>query len=111
MNSSNYSSSFVKPWLAVNLNKDYLERELLSELSSKHILYGKKVNAIAYRQDMDDVLFEIFESENSYAIVHLTHRFESDPKWPLTRLYKNWDEVNLQFKEDHKGWEDEIDDE
>ena len=99
---------FLIPWHKYPVKKTYLEEELLREISEKHILYGKKVNAIAHRQDCDDVLFELTDDPYRYAVVHLTWRIESNPEWPSTSLYKDWlDLYNNCIVPDHIEFDDE----
>jgi hypothetical protein len=84
-----------------------LSKELTIEVSKKHVLHGARVKTIARRQDMDDVLFEVDNREYKYAVVHLTwlHHEERNP-WPLTRLYKDWNDVfNNKILPDSEGWE------
>jgi hypothetical protein len=38
------------------------------------------------------VLFEIESGEMRLAVVHMTWRKESDPRWPDTRLFQSWDD-------------------
>ena len=71
---------------------DALTAELSSELVPKHVLYGLTAKAVAARIDRDDVLFEIegADADMSLAVVHLTWRKESDPRWPTTRFFASW---------------------
>lgn len=76
------------PWHRIS--PDYAkkaEAELRSEVSAGHVLYKKQAKAIGYRQDCDDVLFEINEDGSRFAVVHLTYQRESDPNWPATVIY------------------------
>ncbi len=71
-----------------------IEDELKRELNEKHILYGKKVEAIGRRVNQDDILFKI-PPDNSYAVVHLTYsgEREADHRFPRTQMYlslKDW---------------------
>ena len=69
-----------------------LTAELSSELSLKHVLYGLRARAVAARIDRDDVLFEIEGADMVLAVVHLTWRKESDPRWPTTRFFASWEQ-------------------
>ena len=49
-----------------------LQAELQRELPPGHLLYGRAVEAVAYRQDQDDVLFRHQDELDRFAIIHLT---------------------------------------
>lgn len=57
-----------------------LERELLRELPTGHVLTMLPVRAFARRLDRDDVAFELEDGRR--CVVHLTWRVEADPDWP-----------------------------
>jgi hypothetical protein len=81
-----------EPWHWTN---EDLSSNLEWETGPKHILYGKKTKTVARRQDIDDVLFRLKDSESQYAVVHLTWSSQ-DPAigtWPVTQLYKDWEDV------------------
>ena len=86
----NNTFHFQEPWFKTNDNAKYFEEELLREVSSGHSLCGKKITAIAFRRDQDEVLFKIEGTENQYAVVHLTYNKETDPRWPGVTFYKDW---------------------
>ncbi|QPR70337.1 hypothetical protein I6G82_07400 [Lysinibacillus macroides] len=76
-----------KPWLPVNDDMaERLQQELVKELSREHVLYGTKAQAIAKREDNDDVVFWISAIEQ-YAIVHLTYAQETSKIFPITKLF------------------------
>jgi hypothetical protein len=85
---------FLLPWRIISdsLNVERLSAELMSELSPNHSLYGVKARAVANRIDRDDVLFTIDSGRAPLAVVHLTWRKESDPRWPSARLFATWEE-------------------
>jgi hypothetical protein len=84
------------PWRIITdiseTSAEGLTAELSSELVPKHILYGLTARAVAFRIDRDDVLFEIDGADTSLAVVHLTWRKESDPRWPTTRFFASWEQ-------------------
>ena len=82
------------PWRIISNSADAqrLTAELSSELSTKHILFGLKLSAVADRIDRDEVLCEVAGGSAPLAVVHLTWQRESDPRWPTTRLFASWDE-------------------
>ena len=96
-----------EPWLVVSSNKSHFEDELEREVSSEHPLYGKSVKAIAHRQDRDDVLFEVHDSDFSYATVHLTYKKEHTQDFPLVSFFKDWNEVYINLiQADIKEWDE-----
>jgi len=70
--------TFLDPWQSSNSEK--FLAELLKELCTEHVLFGKKLEIVARRRDRDEYLFRILEEEK-FAQVHLTWRgaVESDP--------------------------------
>jgi len=84
------------PWRIITgtLEKstEVLTAELSSELIPKHVLYGLRARAVAVRIDRDDVLFEIESVDMALAVVHLTWRKESNPRWPTTRFFASWEQ-------------------
>ncbi|HTL07412.1 MAG TPA: hypothetical protein VL307_04105 [Chitinophagaceae bacterium] len=94
----------LEPWHLLVDPDPGLGQELYKEISKNHILYGEKVNAIARRQDNDDVLFELVDRKNKYAIVHLTwkSKIENDSGFPRTEIFNNWlDLYNERIVADH----------
>lgn len=61
--------------------------ELARELPPHHVLAGIPVKAIGFRQDCDDVAFELLDGTARIAVVHLTWTRERDPHWPHADLY------------------------
>jgi hypothetical protein len=43
------------------------------------------------RIDRDDVLFEIEGAEMPLAVVHLTWNKETNPLWPHTKFFQDWE--------------------
>jgi hypothetical protein len=82
------------PWEPAGEWADGLVLELESEIAPSHVLYGKKLVAVARRRDNDDVLFETQDEPAGYAFVHLTWRGgqEPDPTWPYTVLFSSWED-------------------
>lgn len=95
-------AKFLAPWIPIN-SKGHLEDELSREVSDKHLLFGKKVHAIAKREDRDDVLFELI-GENKYAITHLTWKGakENSSEYPRTELFNNWTAVYERITRDNQ---------
>ena len=87
----------LAPWRSIagsggESESERLTNELRKELSQGHILYGAKLRAVAFRKDRDDVLFEVDNSDHPLVVVHLTWRRESDPRWPTTVFFENWEQ-------------------
>ena len=88
---------FLTPWQVIADSGEAANRAAhlsirpQSEVPSKHILYGLKATAVAARIDRDDVLFELEGRDTPLAVVHMTWKKETDPRWPDTRLFKNWE--------------------
>lgn len=57
-----------------------------------HVLYGLKAKAVATRRDQDEVLFELEGGTARLAVVHMTWKKETDPRWPATDLFDSWDQ-------------------
>ena len=83
--------NWLEPWDELFVKPSSFEKELNSEIGKKHILYQKKVTAIGRRYDCDDILFQVQDSEFSFAVVHLTYSKakERDSDYPRTILYKD----------------------
>lgn len=98
---------YLKPWHSDNVD---LTVQLRKEINKKHVLYGKTVKTIARRQDNDDALFEVENTDFKYAMVHLTwaQKTLDDSKYPTTKTYKDWQDVyENRIIIDHQGWENE----
>ena len=85
------------PWRVIELpdmreRANLLAAELKKECPPGHILQGLPARAVATRIDRDDVLFEIEGTSQSLAVVHLTWREETDPRWPSTKVFENWEQ-------------------
>jgi hypothetical protein len=71
--------------------------ELTREVCQKHRIFQRAIRALARRVDCDDVLFLTNDAERPLAVVHLTWRGqeESDPTWPITELFADWNEFGI----------------
>ena len=49
-----------------------LHAELQRELPPGHLLFGRAVETIAFRQDRDDVLFRHLDQPDRFTVIHLT---------------------------------------
>ena len=80
--------------------------ELSRELPAVHQLRGRAVQAIARREDQDDVLFRSLEEADLIFYVHLTWSVESDPDWPWTVVYQSWDDFLKRWP--HEKLQDDL---
>jgi len=98
------------PWRVIDLPEmreqaNLLAAELKKECPLGHILRGLPARAIATRIDRDDVLFEIEGIRQSLAVVHLTWREETDPRWPSTKVFENWEQwINEEMMPSHQDY-------
>jgi hypothetical protein len=97
--------TILEPWMPVATEAQGLERELGSELGTRHQLKGRNMRAIARRRDNDDVLFVSTDEPTIVAVVHLTwaNRPENDPRWPATTLFESiedWAERRMRVDHD-----------
>jgi hypothetical protein len=82
-----------------------LTAELERELLSKHPLFGRGAKVCARRIDRDEVLAFVEDLDKPLAIVHLTWRKETDPRWPSTRFFASWDEwLREEMLPAHQEW-------
>lgn len=100
---------WLPPWQRLEGTGDELVTELWREVPSGHVLQGLSAVAVALRSDCDEVLFVTNDPMAPLAVVHLTWAGpkESDPRWPLTTLYKDWHDwvkrCLLPDRENHYG--------
>lgn len=89
-----WNINWLEPWGAICTESVTFENVLYNEVGEHHILFDKKVTVIARRYDCDDFLFQVHDSEFSYAVVHLTYSMkkEADPKYPITKVFKDIDD-------------------
>jgi hypothetical protein len=102
------SMTWLVPWhpIADGHPDDRTAKELYSELSERHVLFGIKARPIGHRQDCDDFLFELLDGSGRFAVVHLTfaQHPEPDPRWPETVIYNDWAEFTETMKADAEDW-------
>jgi hypothetical protein len=97
----------LEPWTSVGLHGEQCERELALECGPRHSLHGRKMRAIATRQDCDDVLFVSTDDPFIVAVVHLTYanKPEPDPRWPGTAFFASLDDwLERGMKPDHEDF-------
>jgi hypothetical protein len=103
----NSKVTWLIPWHA-NVPRpeanDGSAKELHREMTKSHPLFGITVRDVAYRQDCDDVLFELLDGSGRFALVHLTFakQPEVDPRWPRTEIFKDFEHFEHQrMRPDH----------
>jgi hypothetical protein len=98
-------AEFLRPWRKTDENRFSFEKELKRELIPGHPLYAKQVEAIAFRRDMDEVMFRVKDNEQEFAVVHLTYNIETNPACPGTTFYKDWQAIYDQcIVPEHQDW-------
>jgi hypothetical protein len=75
-----------------------LRTELDRELAVRHVLHGKRADAVAVRQNFKESIWWL-PDEAAWAVVHLTWSTETDPSWPMAVLVENWTEVVAELAE------------
>ena len=96
---------FLEPWIALEADAEYFQRELLAEVGTSHRLHGREMRAVARREDCDDVLFVSIDEPPLVAVVHLTYakRPETDPRFPSTTIFESMDDwIQRGMKADHE---------
>lgn len=77
-------------WLILNEKEvDGAAKELRKEMCKGHVLYGKEILAIARREDRDDFLFYVKNSDVALYSVHLTWNKENAPEWPYAAAFES----------------------
>ena len=98
---------FIKPWSSIDefppSNKKAIEEEVNKEILKNHPLYGRNLKTIARREDCDDILFQI-ENSQKVAYVHLTWSSKKEfSDFPITVIYENIEEFKTtKMKDDAK---------
>ncbi len=75
--------------------KRALEAELKREVRRGHPLYSVPVEAVARRDDCDEVLFSL-DGSSAVAVVHLSYSLEKDSSWPHTQAFDSHEEWRVQ---------------
>jgi hypothetical protein len=77
-----HPSDLPKAWRPVDGDQAaQLVASLRREVPDGHLLHGRTVHAVAKCSARDEAVFAI-DDLGLYAVVHLTYRAESDPRWP-----------------------------
>jgi hypothetical protein len=87
-------------WEAItnDVERQFLESELMTTLHAEHILYKRPVTAVARRTDSDDVLFLVrgrvdrVGMATELAEVHLSYSTERTADFPASVLFATLDE-------------------
>jgi hypothetical protein len=97
---------FLEPWVSAS-DDSLIHAELQKELSNAHILFQKELVLVGRSLQTDDFLFKIDNSDFEYCIVHLTwsSKKETNPIFPSTKFYKNWEEfVEQEMRPIHEEY-------
>jgi hypothetical protein len=83
------NDSLPAPWRAAGRHAEALARELRKEIGPGHVLYGKRVLALARRPDTDEAVFAVDDRDYPLAVVRLSWITvpELSPEYPPTRRY------------------------
>ena len=65
-------------------------REFRRGAPPTHVLANLPLRTVG-TNDADNVLFELLDGSGRFAAVHLTFNRETDPCWPHTKVYENWE--------------------
>jgi len=85
--------AFLEPWIAAGSDAAALEAELKREVGSDHPLRSRRVQAVARRQDCDDVLFITLDAPRFVAVVHLTWGGRVEPRqFPRATIFPTFEE-------------------
>jgi len=109
MQKDNPSIDWLEPWhpMLSSEMQAGAEKELASETCEKHVLYRLPVRALGYRQDCDDVLFQLLDDTGRVAIVHLTYAQhpETDPLYPSTEIFDSLSSfIESEMIPEHQSW-------
>ncbi len=93
-----YSEDFN--WHMISSSNGYFVEELKSEISEKHVLHNKDVQAIAKCDSNDDVLY-VTKNENSredYYLVHLTYSKQNEEGYPRYKIFTELEELKAYIE-------------
>jgi hypothetical protein len=74
------------------LEGERLRDELVRELPVGHTLHGAPILAVAVRKGLKETVWWL-PDDGAWAVVHLTGRVETDPRWPTAVRLATWTEV------------------
>ena len=103
------TTEFIEPWFPIEeypeSNKGAMEEEAEKEIATGHPLYGKKLHAIARREDKDDVLFRV-GTQDKVAVLHLTWSGHAEAEgYPCTAIYESLSMfISTRMKEDVESY-------
>jgi hypothetical protein len=80
-----------------------LTAELRRECCPDHPLHGQRCVPVARsRDEPDEVVFAVDDSEFPVAFVHLTWAVEQSAEFPYTLRYKSWEEFRVAWTADRE---------
>jgi hypothetical protein len=100
------AAALLEPWFGPPDQPEVLDRELEREVGPGHVLFGRRMHAVAQRQGCDDVLFvSDDDGPQIVAVVHLTWAGgrEISPQWPSARTFDSLDRwLEEDMRVDHE---------
>lgn len=107
---NNLKVKWLAPWHQIEEEHraEELIEELQQEIGEKHVLYSLPVKPIAYSLDCDDVLYQILDGSNRFAVVSLTYEnyLESSPLSPETKIFLKFSDFEIQrMNADNMNWD------
>ena len=92
------ANDLPKNWFPVDEKlSETLLAELRREVSPQHILFGRRLRAIARNGSRDDVLFKSVDDDEAVFVVHLTWNPETDPAWPFTTRFEDQSQFSRRW--------------
>jgi len=92
--------AYQEPWYSVADSEigTKLSAQLIKEIGIKHPLHTKKFKTVARRHDRDDLLVELDNDNNRFAVVHLTYAPTpaEDGSWPKVEFYKTAEDFTVK---------------
>jgi len=85
---------WLTPWEAVEESDADLADELAREVPPGHCLFGIAAVPLAMNtapHRYDDFLFAVDLPDHKFALVHFTWAKETNPEFPFTALFRDWD--------------------
>lgn len=103
--STNDHIEWLEPWHPVDdpEKREALEKQLATEVSEGHALFGQKATLIARAGGSDDALFSL--SDGRIAEVHLVWQGRQKSPWPSTGIFPSlsvW--VSESMIPRHREW-------
>jgi hypothetical protein len=90
-------------WMSVGPDRaDEYRVEVRRECPAGHPLHGVDVEPLTIRVLLKELVCWV-PAQRVWAWVHLTGTVETDPRWPATRLFPDWDALIEALREADRG--------